>query len=81
MIMKKLLFVSIILGLFLTASINTYWPENPIVSAIGRSALVTTKNADVKDLAGFAVVGMIEFIIITGAVYLFARSVIKSFGG
>ncbi len=76
MVMKNILLISLILGLLITFGINTYYPDS-MVSDIGQAALDVT---DQETVLASATGSVIVYFIVVAALYLFLRSVIKTFG-
>lgn len=78
MVMKKLLVFSLIAGFLLTSALGAH-TENPVIAGIDRAAAgITTGNSAT---ASFSMGTVIVYFIVVFAIYLFGRSVIKSFGG
>jgi len=76
MVMKNILLISLILGLFVTYGINAYYPDI-VTSNIGQAALdVTGQESVLASAAG----NIIVYFIVMSALYLFLRSVVKTFG-
>jgi hypothetical protein len=80
MVMRKLLVFSLIAGFLLTSALGTYIAENPVIAGIGMAAanIIPGNSANI---ASFSMGTVIVYLIVVVAIYLFGRSVIKSFGG
>lgn len=77
--MRKLLFISFVLGLILTVALNSYEPANILTSDIGKSVVTVGNIEGEKELFSFAAGSIIEYFIIVFAIYLFLRGIFKSF--
>ncbi len=77
MVMKNILLLSLILGLFVTYGINAYYSDTAM-SDIGQAALnvPNVENSVLASAAG----NIIVYLIVMSALYLFLRSVVKTFG-
>ncbi len=80
MVMKKLLFFSLVIGFLLTAALQTSITENPVIAGIDRAAADMTLGNNAS-MASFSMGTIVVYFIVIAAIYLFGRSVIKSFGG
>ena len=77
MVMKAVLLLSLILGFFITSGINTYYPDD-VMTGVGQAAMEIVYESDpiLASVAG----NVIVYFIVVSALYLFLRSVVKTFG-
>jgi len=79
MVKKKTLAFSFLLALFVSAYINTYNEIRfPGVGEAGINALTPLTG---NEIVSFAFGNFVLYLAITGVIYLFLRSIVKSFEG
>ena len=78
MVMKKLLLLSVFLGVLLTETINSYFPGNILINS-SREAVSNLIGTGTHELASIAFGGLVEYFIVILLVYFFLRSVLNRF--
>jgi hypothetical protein len=73
--------VSVILGFMILIGMHWYYPQNALSQVVEKSAMNSpvTKDFAFGSLISFSVGILIEYFIVVFAIYLFFRSIMKSF--
>lgn len=73
--------VSVILGFMVIIGMHWYYPQNALSQVVEKAALSSpvTKEFAFGPLISFSVGILIEYFIVVFAIYLFFRSITKSF--
>lgn len=80
MVRKKTLIFSLTLSIMLLASANFYNSEK-FRSVQGLSEATLGLGAGNPGIVSFALGNLIVYLVLTGVIYLFLRSIVKSFDG
>jgi len=76
----KYLFLAMLISAFIVVSMNTGFLEgSPYSGGVGEASLDINTFGD-TNMVSFAVNNIIIFLILTGVVYFFVRSIVNSFG-
>lgn len=80
MVMKKTLIVSLAISFILLSSAHLYNAErfNNTNGITGASVGLNSGN---QEIVSFALGNLIVYLVLTGVIYLFFRSILKSFSG
>ena len=73
---------AVVLGFLVLIGMHWYYPQNALSQVVERAALnaPTTEGFSMGPIVSFSVGILIEYTIVVFAIYLFLRSVVKSFG-
>ncbi len=73
--------VSVVLGFLVLVGMHWYYPQNALSQVVEQAAMEapSTENFAMGPLISFSVGLLIEYMIVVFAIYLFFRSVMKSF--
>ena len=80
MVMKKLLIFSLAVGFVLTFGITGQMTNNPLVAGVDQASAEIAAGAG-AGVMSFSAGTVVAYFIVVGVIYLFDRSVVKSFGG
>jgi hypothetical protein len=77
-----LMATAVMLGFLVLIGMHWYYPDNALSQVVEKAALKTQGDTEfaMAPIVAFSVGIMIEYFIVVFAIYLFLRSVVKSFG-
>jgi uncharacterized membrane protein len=81
MVNKRTLKASMASGVFLFGAMHYYYPHDPAVLTGKASMNVAPSAFTMSSVMSFSFAMLVEYLIIVFAIYVFFRSVIKSFEG
>ena len=79
MVGKRTLKTSLVLGIFLFAAIHYYYPHDPTVITGQASLDIAPTTFTMNSIVSFSFAMLVEYMVIVFAIYVFFRSVVKTF--